>query len=230
MVRIIFDSSTLISCSSSCLIKVLKELALKGNLEIIIPPGVEKESIKNPLKVRRFKLSALRVKSGIDEGWIKVEKINNETRKKINEMKRTANLVFSSGKESIEILHKGESEILGLALQTGAKAIAMDERTIRMLIEDPRTLKTLLEYRYEHKIKLSMHKDYLNEFLALIPDLKIIRSSELIALAYEEGFLEKELVRDKETLEAALYSLKYAGCAVSEEEIEKYIKTFKVKK
>ena len=45
---------------------------------------------------------------------------------------------------------------------------------------------------------------------------KIIRSTELVYIAYKKNLCE---LKDKKILEAMLYGVKYKGCSVSEEEI-----------
>jgi hypothetical protein len=45
---------------------------------------------------------------------------------------------------------------------------------------------------------------------------KIIRSTELIYVAYKKGLIK---IKDKNILDALLYALKFKGCAISNEEI-----------
>jgi hypothetical protein len=48
---------------------------------------------------------------------------------------------------------------------------------------------------------------------------KILRSSELVYVAIKEGLLEFPAAKEQ-SIEAALYALKYKGCAISWEEIK----------
>ena len=61
----------------------------------------------------------------------------------------------------------------------------------------------------------------------MFSDLEIARSVDLVALAFERKLLGKELPQSKQALEAALYAVKYAGCAVSGNEIEHFLGTKK---
>ena len=53
--------------------------------------------------------------------------------------------------------------------------------------------------------------------------LQLFRSSEMLAAAYEKGYFSSLGGLELKTLEAGLYSLKFAGCAISFEEINSYI-------
>ena len=66
---------------------------------------------------------------------------------------------------------------------------------------------------------VSMNYDRAEELQDIVGDVLMIRSADLVAYAYEEGYLKK----DRDFLEATLYALKYAGCAISEQEIQDYI-------
>jgi hypothetical protein len=55
----------------------------------------------------------------------------------------------------------------------------------------------------------------------------ILRSVELISLAYDRNCFDGELPVNKDALEAALFALKYAGCAISADEILKYMREMK---
>ena len=47
--------------------------------------------------------------------------------------------------------------------------------------------------------------------------IKVIRSTELMYIAYKKGLID---VADKRVLEAILFALKYGGCSISEKEIQ----------
>ena len=80
-----------------------------------------------------------------------------------------------------------------------------------MLSEKPENLKKLLQKKLH--VRIDIKKENLKHFKGF----KIVRSTELIYIAYK-----KELVRikDKKILDALLYALKYKGCAISVDEIE----------
>lgn len=221
MGTMIFDSSTIISVSDSCLMQVLERLKRKTGMEFIIPVGVEKESVFTPSKIRRFELSAVRVKEAIEDGWIKVAKQDKALTDMTKKVLGIANRVFSSNGKDISIIQEGEAETIALAKNLGAEAIAIDERTTRMLFEDAPRLKSFMEYKYQEKFNLNT--EMLDELAGIFGKTKIFRSTELIALAFELGLFEPDLGEKKQDLEAALFSLKYHGCAVSGNEIEEFV-------
>ena len=79
----------------------------------------------------------------------------------------------------------------------------------------------------KHMESVSMDSSMLNGFKKKISHIEIMRSTELMALAFEKGLFEEELGSGKQALEASLFALKYNGCAVSVEEILKYLSTVK---
>ena len=79
-----------------------------------------------------------------------------------------------------------------------------------------------LEKRLFEKVRLNKHS--LQLFKNFVGKTRIIRSVELMALAFEKNYFQKEFSRTRDALEAALYAMKFAGCAVSDHEIEQYLK------
>ncbi|HLC37027.1 MAG TPA: hypothetical protein VJK05_05480 [archaeon] len=225
MVKLVFDSSTIISISESCLIKILKNLTNTAGFEFIIPASVEEESVTKPMGINRFKLSAIRIKDGIDEGWIKVWPQSHDIEDEMQSLQELANNIFWLDNKPIEILHRGEAETLALINKTDAEILIIDERTTRLLIENPKSLKSFIEKK--HMESVSMDSSMLNGFKKKISHIEIMRSTELMALAFEKGLFEEELGSGKQALEASLFALKYNGCAVSVEEILKYLSTVK---
>ncbi len=220
--KIIFDSSTLISLSSSCLINVLKEIKENTGVELIIPKSVEFECVTHPLGINRFELNAVRIRKAVQDGAIQIAEKTNQRDTETGRLSRLANSIFYANGRKIEILQRGELEMLAIAKEIGAKILAVDERTARMIIENPSALQALISRR-RHK-KVNVNKNALNEFRDLFPGLSFVRSSELIAYAFEKGILEKELGKGKESVEAALYAVKFSGCGISLEEIRNYLR------
>jgi hypothetical protein len=60
-----------------------------------------------------------------------------------------------------------------------------------------------------------------------ISNLKVLRSSELVMLAYENGYFKSFQKIHAQALEAALYKIKFAGCSITFEEITEYLATVK---
>jgi len=89
--------------------------------------------------------------------------------------------------------------------------LVIDERTARMLCEDPENLRKLLQKKLHTNINVNKKNyDFFKGF-------RVIRSTELIYIAHKKNIIE---LKDKRAYEAMLYAIKYKGCSVSEEEIE----------
>ncbi|MFH1234667.1 MAG: hypothetical protein V1493_03580, partial [Candidatus Diapherotrites archaeon] len=225
MKTIVFDSSSLISLSSSCLFNAAGEMFKSLGIEAVISSGVEAESVITPINIKRLELNAIRIKHGIDSGWMRVAGLDEKGDAEILALTEKANRCFSTSQGDITIMHRGEVEALVLAEKTGAIALAVDERTARMLVEEPERLRKLLEARHECTVK--KNQQLTSEISERFAGLKIVRSSEIAALAFEKGFLSKEIGEGEKALEAALYSLKYQGCALSSDEIEDFLEMLK---
>jgi len=222
MEKFVVDSSSLISLSGSCLIRLMQNLAETAGVSLFIPESVYRESVERPLKIKRFELNAIRIQDAIDSGYLKIGRELPglaETTEKIEECGDC--MVFSSGKR-MKLIQKGEAETLALAKTLGAKVVVIDERTTRLLAENPYSLRKFLQGR--HSVKISIDRQLLEGLHAVTKGLSFIRSSELVALAYRRKLFEPELQQTKQALEAALYAVKFGGCAVSNAEIERYLK------
>ena len=66
--RVVCDSSSLISLCDNCLLWMLKEIA--GKTELIITPAVKQEIVDNPLATRRFELRAIQLNKAINDGLV----------------------------------------------------------------------------------------------------------------------------------------------------------------
>ncbi|PIU20897.1 MAG: hypothetical protein COT15_05095 [Candidatus Diapherotrites archaeon CG08_land_8_20_14_0_20_34_12] len=220
--KVILDSSSLIALSGSCLFNILYKLKAKNNLDFLISENVKRESVDTPLSINRFELNALRIREAINKGTITVVKQTKELDNLMKSIEEAASQVFSSeGAGSLRLIHAGELESIALVKLLNAKILAIDERITRFFVENPEELGRLLETRRNEKI--SYDENAYSKFASLIPQMTIIRSSELIALAYEQGFLEDDLGKGKLTLKASLFALKNNGCAMSGYEIKSFV-------
>lgn len=201
------------------LLEELKKLKNIFNGEFIIPNEVKREIIDHPLKIKRFELEAMKIKSLLDENYISLPKKlgikDSDITKLMIKYKDIANSMFLGNGKKIELIHDGEAACLALSCLLNEKKVqnilAMDERTTRMLVEKPENLKKLLEKRTHARIKLKESN------FKYFKDFKIIRSTELIYLAYKKSLIRW---KNKDVLDALLYALKFKGCAISYEEIE----------
>ncbi len=216
---IIFDASTIISLSMNGLLPELRKLKEIFNGKFIIPHEVKKELIDKAIKIKRFELEALRSKQLIEQGILELPEalgINkNEISKKTSEFLELANEMYMTNKKEINIIHNGEAACLGLSKILDERGvenlIAIDERTMRMIVEKPQNLKALLERKMHMRVLFK--KDNSKHFRGF----KIIRSAELIYIAHKKGIVK---MKDRgKLLDALLYAVKYKGCAISSEEI-----------
>jgi len=219
MKHIIFDAGPLINFSMNNLLHVLRRLKKEFKGEFLITKEVQKEIIERPLNIKRFELGALQLKKLFDENIIKHANITNkqvdDLRQKRNHIMNLANSTFKAKGKDIHLIDKGESAALALSQilkqQNHKSVIAIDERTTRMLCENPENLRKLLQKKLHTPIQANKKNyDFFKQF-------KIIRSTELAYIAYKKKLFD---LKDPRTLEAALYGLKYKGCSISEEEIE----------
>jgi len=96
------------------------------------------------------------------------------------------------------------------------------------LVENPKQLKKLLENKLHSTI--TINQDNLKKFQNLVRGIKIIRSSELMAVALEKGLLDKYLPTEiprKQQVEALMWALRLNGCALATEEIKELVKNIK---
>ena len=219
MKALIFDSSSLISISLNGLLEELKKLKKIFNGEFIITKEVKREVIDDPIKIKMYELEALKIQNLIDEGCLNMpDKIGIQDKEITNlmfKLMNSANTMFVGNGNEIQLIHQGEASCLALSKLMNERKIknvlAIDERTTRMLVEKPGNLKELLEKKLHAKIKL--RESNFQQFKGF----KIIRSTELMYLAYKNNLIRWE---GKEILDALLYALKFKGCAISSEEIE----------
>lgn len=216
---IVFDSGALISFSMNGITNIIKRLKKIFKGKFLITPNVKKEIIDTPMKIRRFRLEALKLKQLLDEGVLELPsslKINDsEITKKTNEILDVANSTFNGEGKNIHIMHTGEASSLALGKILNERkiknVIVIDERTTRILAEKPENLKKFLRKKLHVEIKIRM------ENLSLFKDFRIIRSTELVYVAYKKGLIK---LKDGNVLNTLLYAMKFKGAAISGDEIE----------
>lgn len=217
--NVIFDASTLISISQTCLVNLLAGLKREMNAEFVVPKAVFYEAVQRPISIKRFELNAIRIKKVIEENGFKVMACKDKGL--FDEIAGIANACFFIKGKPIKLLQRGEIEALALVKELGAGAFAIDERTTRMLLEAPEHLRKILQAR--RRIEIKANRSNVRALEMMFPGITIVRSVELIALAEELGLLEKELPKGGQSLEAALFAAKYSGCAVSSREINRFL-------
>ncbi len=218
--KIVFDSGVIISFSETCFLPLFKDL--KENMgDFVITKNVKFECIDKVKDVMRFKLSSARIEEDISTHIFDVyngDKALDETTNKI--MYLTNNMFYVRG-NPIKIIQIGEAESLALLGLTDASFLAVDERTTRMLIEQPHALLDIFKRKYNTG-KVHIDEQKYIRFREIIGNVNLIRSVDLLVYAYKKGLLSP-IFKDKQNLKGALYALKFKGCSVSFEEINEYI-------
>lgn len=199
---------------------LLKEFASK-KIKLIIPEGVKKEVIDNPYNSKKYKLGSIRMNNLLkkkiinlpNEIGISKKEIENKTK----EILKKTNKSFYTKKDWMKIIHKGEADCLSLSLIASEKKIknmvVVDERTTRMLVENPENLRKLYEKKLKSKVKFEKSK-----LMKKLNGIKIIRSSEIVYIAYKEGMID---LKNGDVLDALLNAVKFKGCSISGEEISR---------
>ncbi|MEK6952855.1 MAG: hypothetical protein AABX29_07615 [Nanoarchaeota archaeon] len=218
---LVFDSGPIISLVMDNLAWTLRALNKKFNGDFYITNEVKREVIDKPLTSKRFKFEAMYIKEFLDEHVLKLadEDLTVET----NRLLRLSNSIYKTRTEDLKLFQKAEIESLALVKHLNAEALVVDERTLRMLIEEPENLKELLNKKLGRKVTIDSSN--LKQFQKLIGDVNVIRSSELLVVAFELGLLDKYADGNKrELLDGILWGVKLRGCSISSEEIYKIIK------
>jgi len=222
--KIVFDTGVLISFSQTCLLPTFSHIK-DGIGEFVITTGVKFECIDRVRNNMKFKLSSLRINDQLNEFIFTVYKSDKDLDVKTKEILNLTNSIYLINGTPLNIVDFGEAECLALLTITKSNCLAIDERTTRLLIEDPESLIEILKRKNPNK-KIELVKERYDKFKQMINNPTVIRSVDLLAFAYEKGLL-KGMINDKEYLKSALYSLKFNGCSVSFEEIEDYLRNIK---
>ena len=151
-----FDAGPVISLTMSRLIWILPKLKEQFGGKFYITPAVKYELVDRPINVKRFGFEALQVLKLIRKGVLEIYK--NVPTKNTVELKRLANSAFRIKGKTMDILQAGELESLACVMDTEAAAIVMDERTLRLLIEDSSEMKKLLHRRSKSKVEVDQQR------------------------------------------------------------------------
>ncbi|MCW8966170.1 MAG: hypothetical protein OQK82_05740 [Candidatus Pacearchaeota archaeon] len=216
---IIFDASILITFAMNGLLPEFKELRKIFPGKFIITNAVKQEAINTPLKIKRFELEALKIQNLLDEKILELPESININQKEVSlltqDLLNEANSLFQNHNKDIHLIDIGEASCLALSKildkQETENIMAIDERTMRMLCEKPENLKALLQKKLHTKINYKKldNKSFTN--------CRIIRSAELIYIAYKKGLVR---LKGNRVLDALLYAVQFKGCSISHEEIE----------
>jgi len=220
---LVFDTSSIISLVTNNMLWILTALKKKFDGDFLVPSAVYREMISVPLSSKKYKFEAMVVCEYMHNGVLRVTK-NLNLKVQTEEMSSLVNGIFKVMGHDMRIFHDGEIETVVLALAVGADAIVTDERSMRLLLEDPRRLSKLLSKKLHSSVKVN--NKLLSKFKSKTKGLKVLRSTELALVAYEMGLLDNFLKNHPkgELIDALLWGLKTRGCAISPYEIEDYVR------
>ncbi len=218
--KIVFDSGVIISFSETCFLSLFKDIKEVIG-EFIITKNVHFECVGKVKHVMRFKLSSVKIEKEINSHVFDVYKSDKQLDEATNKiMYLTNNMFFVRGKP-LKIIQIGEAESLALLGLTDASYLAVDERTTRMLVEQPHSLIEIFKRKYKTN-KVNFDEQKYIKFVELIGNVNAIRSVDLLFFAFKKNLLSN-VFNDKESLKGALYAMKFKGCSVSFEEINELI-------
>ncbi|MBD3304299.1 hypothetical protein GF343_04070 [Candidatus Woesearchaeota archaeon] len=224
MKAVLFDAGPIISLTTNNLLWLLEPLKEKFNGEFYLTEGVRKEIVEKPIKTKKFKFEALQVQHMIEKGVLKVissDKIKGTAEHLLD----LSSSIFYVHGNPLKPLQLGELECLAAARIMNIPYIVVDERVTRLLLENPGQLEELLEKRMHADVHVKSAK--LAKLHKEVAGVKLIRSFELVAIAYELGLLDRYLVKipkaRKQLLQAVLWGIKLNGCSVGHKEIDEVV-------
>lgn len=218
---LIFDASAIITLFLSDLSYILKELKKIFPGKFIITKEVEIEVVKSPMQIKRFQLEALKVQELLIEKILEYPSSlgisDKEIKTQTSKVLEITNSTYFSNSESMKIIHSGEASCIALSYILNKKkidnALVIDERTTRMIAENPENLRRLFERKLHSQVRAK------KENYDFCKDIKIIRSTELIMIALKRGIIKLPGASERK-IAALLYAAKYKGCSISFEEID----------
>jgi hypothetical protein len=225
MKSIFFDAGPVISLSTTNLLWLLQLMKKEFSGSFYIASAVKRELIDVPFNSKKFKFESMEVMKAVNDGILEVVPYE-KTAQLAQELGYLANNSFFAKGQPMHLVHDGEIESIAGAVLMESSAVVIDERTMRLMVEDWNALKFLLQKKLHTKIEVN--SENLKKWLERVRDIKIIRSAELAAVAYEKGMLNDYLPRVKnpemELIDGILWGIKLNGCAISSEEIEKIVR------
>ncbi len=226
---LVFDTGPLISLTVNNLLSTLEKLKERYNGRFVIPESVKGELVDEPLRTKKFMFEAMQVQRLISTGVLEVVD-DNDTKELTLELLRLANNSFAAKGKAVQIVQYGEMASIAAAKMLDAEALVLDERITRELVEHPKHLADLMEKRLHTTVTVNDQNVLLLQ--QYVSKTKILRSVELVSVAFEFGLLDRYIAVGEEQaipevrkklLESVLWGLKMNGCAVSGKEIEQFV-------
>ena len=225
MKSVIFDAGPIISLATNNLLFILPPLKKEFGGKFYLTSSVKKELVDRPFEIKKFKFEAIQIEKLIEDGVLEIidnDFIRNESPKLLE----TANTTFKAFNNYMQLVHFAEISALAAAITLNADAVVIDEKTTRLMMENPKLLLEILKKTLHTQI--SVNELNLKEFRSRTKNIRAIRSIELVAVAYEHGILDGYITKipdaRRNLLESVLWGVKLAGCAVSRDEIGQILK------
>ena len=120
MKYLIFDAGPIISLTTNGLLPIIEKLKNVFDGEFIMTPQVKYEVVNRPMKIKKFKLEALKVQELINRGIFKMSSEiipDQELNKEVKRISKIANGVLRTAQtgEKIRIIHDGETACLAFS-------------------------------------------------------------------------------------------------------------------
>jgi hypothetical protein len=114
----------------------------------------------------------------------------------------------------------GEAECLAIFASASAHMLLVDEKTTRLLVENPHKLRETIQVRNSEGVRLDQGRR--DEFGSLTRDVACLRSSELLAFAYSKGYFDDYRNLKDDAFKASIYALRDSGCGLAASELVEY--------
>ena len=144
MKSIIFDAGPIISLATNNLLWLLEPLKEKFKGGFYITNPVKQELVDKPLYTKKFKFEAIQVEKLVEDGVLEIID-NNFIREKTPRLLGTANQIFRAYNNYMRIVHFAEMSALAASTSLNSDAVVIDEKTTRLLMENPRLIAEILK-------------------------------------------------------------------------------------
>ncbi|MEK6916739.1 MAG: hypothetical protein AABW92_03255 [Nanoarchaeota archaeon] len=220
MKALVFDTGPLINLALNNLLWVVEPLKKRFKGKFYITPAVRNELVEKPLATKRYKLEALQILKLIEDGVFDIYE-SEELKEKSLSLLKLSNSILKADENYIKNVQFAEIEAIVATKMLNADAVVIDEFVTRALIENPLGVKDRMQKKLHKAMKIDDNN--LEEFKKQVSGIIVIRSFELITIAYEKGLFKEyylDLKNPKETLlDGLFWGIKLNGCSVTEQEI-----------
>ena len=186
---LLFDTGPIISLITNNMLWLLEPLEKQFKGDFYITEAVKKELIDKALRTKRFEYEAMQVIHAIRNDFITVLESNQEIKQLTTQLMNSGNKSFKTQGNWMNILQDAEVETLAAATVLNSEVVVIDERTIRVFLENSRDLTRLLEIRLHQKVQPNLEN--IKKFKNSLSNIRIIRSIELVTVAYKLGLFKQ---------------------------------------